>query len=227
MKKVVLITGASSGIGKEIAKLFFKKNYTLVLSGRNEKGFEEFQNNTNVDIVLGDINDRETRNKLVDVIKNKYKRLDVLVNNAGITFIQPFEQNTEEQLDKIIETNLRAPMILTHDLYEVMKFQKSGTIVFINSSAGKQGYANHTMYSAVKMGLNGFSQSLRLEAKKHGIRVISIYPGGVKTCLYDRLTEKPDISGYMKASKVAEMIVYLSETDGLSPDELSISRMTK
>ncbi len=225
--KVVLITGASSGIGKEIAKLFFKKNYSLILSGRNEKGFEEFKNNPNVDIVLGDINEKETRNKLINIIKNKHKRLNVLVNNAGITFIQPFEQNTEDQLNKIIETNLKVPMLLTHDLYDVMRSQKSGTIVFINSSAGKQGYANHTMYSAAKMGLNGFSQSLRLEAKKHGIRVISIHPGGVKTGLYDRLNEKPDISGYLEAGKVAEVVVYLSETEGLSPDEILISRMSK
>lgn len=227
MKKVVLITGASSGIGKEIAKKLLKKNYTLILSGRNEKGFEEFKNNANVEIILGDITDDETRKKLVQVIINKYKKLDILINNAGITFIQSFEKNTHEQLNKIVEVNLKAPILLTHDLYDLMKNQKYGTIVFINSSAGKQGYANHTMYSATKMGLNGFSQSLRLEAKQFGIRVISIHPGGVKTGLYDRLNEKPDINKYMEAEKVAEIIVYLSETEELSPDEILISRMSK
>lgn len=227
MKKVAVITGASSGIGREIAKLYLTKGYSLILSGRNEEAFDYIQDNEEVDIVLGDITKNETRKKIQHLISNKYKQLDILINNAGITFIQPFEENTEEQLDMIFSTNLKAPMFLTQDLYGTMKIQKSGTIVFINSSAGKQGYPNHTMYSTMKFGLNGFSQSLRQEAKKYGIRVISIHPGGVNTNLYNNLKNKPDINQYMDAKELAETIVYLSETSGLSPDEISISRTTK
>jgi len=227
MKKVVLITGASSGIGGELAKKYLEKGYTLVLSGRNEKGFEYVKGKTNVDIVLGDITKNETRKKLLDLIVNKHKQLDILVNNAGITFIQPFENNTEQQINTIFETNLKSPMLLTQGLYETMKTKKSGTIIFINSAAGKQGYPNHTMYSAMKFGLTGFSQSLRQEAKKFGIRVISIHPGGVNTALYNNLQDKPDVNQYMDATKLAETIVFLSETSGLSPDEISISRSTK
>lgn len=227
MKKVVVITGASSGIGKEIAKLFLSKNYQVILSGRKESGFDYVSNNENVDIVLGDITQKETRQKIKELIENKYKRLDILFNNAGITYIQPFEENTEAQLDTIFMTNLKAPILLTQELYETMKSQKSGTIVFINSAAGKQGYPNHTMYSTMKFGLNGFSQSLRQEAKKHGIRVVSIHPGGVNTNLYNNLKDKPDVNQYMDASKLAETIVYLAETTGMSPDEISISRTTK
>lgn len=226
MEKVVLITGASSGIGKEIAQLFLKKGYTLILSGRNEAGFSYASGKTNVDIVLGDITKSETRKKIQDAV-NKHKRLDILINNAGITLIQPFENNTEEQLNTLFETNLKAPMLLTHDIYETMKVQKNGTIVFINSAAGKQGYPNHTMYSAMKFGLNGFSQSLRQEAKKYGIRVISVHPGGVNTALYNNLKDKPDVTQYMSPKKVAEIVVFLSETSELSPDEISISRTTK
>jgi len=227
MKKVAVITGASSGIGREVAKLFLEKGYSLVLSGRSEQGFDFAKGKEGVDIVLGDITKGDTRKKIQDLITNKYKQLDILINNAGITFIQPFEENTEEQLDTIFSTNLKAPMLLTQDLYSIMKTQKSGTIVFINSAAGKQGYPNHTMYSTMKFGLNGFSQSLRQEAKKYGIRVISIHPGGVNTNLYNNLKDKPDINQYMDAKKLAETIVYLSETSGLCPDEVSISRTTK
>ena len=227
MERTVLITGASSGIGGELAKKYLEKGYTLVLSGRNEKGFEYVKGKTNVDIVLGDITKNETRKKLLDLIVNKHKQLDILVNNAGITFIQPFENNTEQQINTIFETNLKSPMLLTQGLYETMKTKKSGTIIFINSAAGKQGYPNHTMYSAMKFGLTGFSQSLRQEAKKFGIRVISIHPGGVNTALYNNLQDKPDVNQYMDATKLAETIVFLSETSGLSPDEISISRSTK
>lgn len=227
MKKVVLITGASSGIGKEIAKLFLQKGYSLILSGRNNKGFDYAEGNANVDVVLGDITLTETRKKIVDLVTNKYKQLDILINNAGITYIQPFEDNTEEQLESIYSTNLKAPILLTHDVYETMKIHKSGTIVFINSAAGKQGYPNHTMYSTMKFGLNGFSQSLRQEAKKYGIRVLSIHPGGVNTDLYSDLKDKPDVNQYMSSAKVAEIVVYLSETSELSPDEITISRTSK
>ena len=227
MKKVALITGASSGIGKELAKLFLSKGYFLVLSGRNKEGFDYVEGNKNVDVVLGDITQTETRNKIKNLITNKYKHLDILINNAGVTYIQPFEENTEEQLETIYKTNLQAPILLTHDLYETMKNQKSGTIVFINSTAGKQGYPNHTMYSTMKFGLTGFSQSLRQEAKKYGIRVLSIHPGGVNTGLYDELKDKPDVNQYMSSAKLAETIVFLAETEGLSPDEISISRTTK
>ena len=99
--------------------------------------------------------------------------------------------------------------------------------MFINSLAGKQGYVNHTLYSTSKFAFNGFSQSLRLEAKKYGIRVISIHPGGVKTSLYDKLNTKPEVDQYMEPTKLAEIIVYLAETDGLSPDDISISRTSK
>jgi len=227
MKKVVLITGASSGIGKEIAKLFLQKEYILILSGRNGQGFDYIKDNPNVDVVLGDITKKDVRKKITDLIINKYQRLDILINNAGITVIQPFEENSEEQLNSIYETNLKTPILFTHDVYEIMKQTKNGTIVFINSSAGKQGYPNHTLYSTMKFGLNGFSQSLRLEAKKFGIRVMSVHPGGVKTALYDKLKDKPDVNQYMDPKKVAEIVVYLSETSELSPDEISISRTTK
>ena len=227
MERVVLITGASSGIGREVSKLFLLKNYNLILSGRNKEGFEYVRGYKNVDIVLGDISKKETRKRMIDLIRNKYKSIDILINNAGITYIQPFEENTEDQLNNILDVNLKAPILLTHDLYPIFKEQKSGSIMFINSAAGKQGYANHTLYSTSKFALNGFSQSLKLEAKKYGIRVISIHPGGVKTSLYDMLKTKPDVDQYMDPIKLAEIIVYLAETDGLSPDDISISRTTK
>ncbi len=227
MKKVALVTGASNGIGKEIAKLLLKKDYSLVLSGRNEKGFDYTKNTEHVDVVIGDITRKEMRDRLADLVTDKYGRLDLLVNNAGITFIQPLEENTEEQLNSIYEINLKTPILLTQQLYPIMKKQNAGTIAFINSSAGKQGYPNHTMYSTMKFGLNGFSQALRMEAKKHGIRVISVHPGGVNTGLYSHLVEKPDVEQYMSAEKLAQVIVYLCETEGLSPDEITINRMTK
>lgn len=227
MKKVVVVTGGSSGIGKEVVKLYLQKGYSIIVSGQTKTKFKEFEGNENIDIVVGDITKEETQNKIKELVENKYKRLDILVNNAGITYIQPFERNTKEQLDEIVELNLKTPILLTQKLYPTMIKQQSGHIIIVNSTAGKEGKLNHTMYNASKFGLSGFAASLRLEAKKHNIRVTSFHPGGVKTALYDKIEDKPDISTFMDPVKVAEILVYLSETEGLSPDEIVLNRMSK
>ncbi len=227
MKKVVLITGASSGIGKELARLYHQKGYSLLLTGRSEGGFKEFDAANDVRIVFGDIRNQTTIDELVNIINNDFRKIDILINNAGISNIQPFEMMTDQQLDDVIDTNLKAIIRLTHALYGRFVEQKSGHMMMMNSSAGKQGYANHTLYSASKFGLAGFTQSLRLEAKQHGIRVTGIHPGGVNTPLYKNVKMKPDETQYMNSKKLAEVVVYLSETEGLSPDEIVINRLTK
>lgn len=226
MKKIVLITGASSGLGKELAKLLVSGDYYLILTGRKENGLEEFMKYDNVTLVPGDLTKKITRD-LLDQSVREQKRLDVLINNAGITFVQPFLHNTEKQLDEIIEINLKAPMQLTRQLYPLMVKQQSGHIININSAAGIVAKANHTMYSAMKFGLKGFTDALRLEAKPHNIRVTSIFPGGINTELYRNQLEIPK-NEYMDPVKIAGLIIQLLECDpSLSPDELVINRMTK
>ncbi len=227
MNKIVVITGASSGLGKELAKIYLEKGYKLVLNGAHEQGFQEFEGKENVEIVVGDLTEQETIDKLADVVKSKFGQVDILINNAGIIYIQPFEKNTPEQLNQLLAIDLVAPMLLTQKFYPLMVEKKQGVIININSTSGKEPKANHTMYNAAKFGLTGFTQSLRLEVKQHGIRVLSIHPGGINTPLYKSLEIPPDTSTYMEPKKVAEIIVYLSETEGLSPDEIVINRLSK
>lgn len=227
MKKVVVLTGASSGLGKEIARLLSQKeNYHLILTGRNEKGFEEFKNDQNVSLVIGDITQSETLDEIEKTVK-KQGRVDILINNAGITSIKPFEANTEEELDLLFATDLKAPMLLTQRIYPVMLAQQSGQIINVNSTAGLEPKLHHTMYCAIKWGLTGFTKTLRLEAKKHNIRVTSFHPGGMNTAFYDKIEGVP-VETYMNPKSVAEMLINAIETDAtLSPDEIVINRMTK
>lgn len=225
MKKVVVITGASSGIGLELAKLIQKKGYALILSGRSDKGLEIFKNDPSIDLVPGDLTHESTIWKITEICETKYKKVDILINNAGISNIQPFETVTQEQIEDIISTNLLSHMKLTHLLYPLMKKQQFGHIVFVNSSAGIDAKLHHTLYCASKFGLAGFAKSLRLEAKKFNIRVTSVHPGGVKTNLYHSLPHPPDITNFMDPKKIAEMIVFLTETEGISPDEIIINRI--
>lgn len=227
MQKVVVITGASSGLGKELAKLYLKKStYQLLLTGRNEKGFDEFETNSRVEIVIGDLTQRKTLDEIEKKVTEKFGRVDILINNAGIIYLQPFEKNTEEQINKLISINLIAPMLLTQRLYPIMTAQQSGHIVNINSTAGKESKENHTLYCAAKWGLTGFTNALRKEAKKYNIRISSIHPGGIKTALYDELETKINTETFMDAKKVAEIILFLTQTEGLAPDEIVINRMS-
>lgn len=225
-KKVVVITGASSGLGKELAKIYIQKNYILILSGRNENGLNQFKKE-NVDIVVGDLTNKETLEHIADVVFNKHKRVDILINNAGILYIQPFEVNTDEQLESIFEINVKSHMKLTQKLYPLMKQQQSGHIINIISSAGMEGKYNHTMYCATKFAFRGFTESLRLEAKKFKIKVTGIYPGGIKTHTFDNLPQKIDQSTFMEAVNVAKAIYNLSEVENISPDSLILSRMNQ
>lgn len=227
MKKVVVVTGASSGIGKEVALQYIQKGYAVIVTARNQDKLKEFVGNEQVDVVVGDLTKESTQNEILRIVEEKHKRLDVLVNNAGIIYLQPFTTNTKEQVDQIMEINLKTPMLLTQKLYPVMVSQQFGHIVFVNSTAGKEAKPNHTMYNASKFGLTGFAISLRHEAKQNNIRVTSFHPGGTKSNLYDDLQSPPDMATYMNPSKVAEVLVYLTETEGLSPDEIVLNRMTK
>ncbi|MDO8498146.1 MAG: SDR family oxidoreductase [bacterium] len=224
-KKVIIITGASKGLGNELAKLYFQKgSYNLILTARSKEGFNEFKNKEGVDLIVGDIREKDTLDSIEKVVEEKYKKVDILINNAGVIYTQPFEKNTEKQLDELFDINLKAPILLTQRMYPFMVSQKSGLIININSTAGKEGKANHTLYAATKFGLRGFTEALRQEAKAHNIRVLSIHPGGMDTHLFDDLEKKPDVSTFMNAKKVAEIIVFLSETEGVSPDEILINR---
>lgn len=227
MKKVVVITGASSGFGQEVARILLQKGgYYLILTGRNEKGFAEFKNSPDVTIIVGDL----TKKTTVDLIEHAVKeqnRIDILINNAGITFINPFTENTQEKIDDLLEINLKAPIILTQRLYPIMIKQQSGHIVMVNSAAGKEGKLNHTIYCASKFGLKGFADSLRLEAKPHNIRITSFHPGGINTPLYRNLPKVPKET-YMDARKVANLLIDILEADpSICPDEVVVSRMTK
>lgn len=223
-KKIVVITGASSGLGKEIAKLYIQKNYQLIISGRNKNGLKEFRKE-NVDIIIGDLTNKKTIKKIVDLVINKHKKIDILINNAGIVYIQPIEANTKNQLDEIFEINVKSHMLLTQNFFPLMKRQQSGHIVNIISTAGKEGKLNHTMYCATKYAMSGFTESLRLEAKKYKIKVTGIYPGGMKTNIFNKIPQAIDKSTFMNAKNVAKAIVDITDLDNISPDSLVISRI--
>jgi dehydrogenase/reductase SDR family protein 7B len=183
--KIVWITGASSGIGAELAKQFNSLGAIVVLSARNEAKLKELQaslNQTEKSLVLPlDLRNQESFKGHVATVLEKYHKIDILLNNGGLS--QRGEAaDTDISIDReIMEVNYFGTVGLTKAVLTVMRKQKSGHIIAISSIAGKFGFFLRSAYSASKHALQGFFESVLLEEEKNGIKVTIAYPGKINT----------------------------------------------
>lgn len=184
--KTAIITGAGKGIGKAIALGLAVRGYKTILIGRNKydliKVSAEITNAGNVkpDIFELDITNRENIKSVFRQITNAYKKIDVLVNNAGI-YIDGTTDISEPDFVIMLDTNLTAQYLILQQIVPVMKQQKSGYIFNVASRSGKTGFAGSGAYSASKFGLVGLSEALYRELNPLGIRVTALCPGWVNT----------------------------------------------
>lgn len=182
--KTVLITGSSKGLGKSLALMFARNKYAVIIHGRDEPALRELydlilKNEVNCDIIVGDLNSQKTLDSLRDVAVRR--KIDVLINNAAIHVHKPFGDMTEKEMRRIIEINLIVPAQLTMKIYPIMRERKSGIIININSMAATVANELEAAYCASKHGLRGFARSFRYEATRHGVRVVSVYLGAMRT----------------------------------------------
>lgn len=183
MARVALVTGGSRGLGLSIAKELQRRGFELLLAAIGEDQLKQAQallTDTRVEYVAGDLTDESVTRKLATACREKFGRLDLLVNNAGIFLGGSLDQFGKSDWDKIIGVNLTAPYLVTRATLDLLKESKA-QIIFINSVGGKIGLSNLCGYSASKHGLRGFADSMRLELKPFGIRVTSIYPHGMNS----------------------------------------------
>jgi len=184
-EKVAIITGASRGIGREVARGLAKKGYQLVLIARNQEKLIELQHeikkfSVHSELIAGDITKFATISKELDLILQKWGRCDVLVNNAGI-FIDGTLNASLEDYQQIFDTNFRAQLNFIKTVIPCMQNQGNGYIFNIASIAGKVGYPGIAAYTASKFALVGLSESLHAEYSSQGIKVTSICPDWVAT----------------------------------------------
>lgn len=183
--KNILITGASSGIGKEIASLLSKdKNYNLFLSGRRKLELENY-----FSCNLSSAN--EAKNLVIEAQKYFNSSIDILINCAGQYIYKPIDKMNLDEIDNLINLNFKSSYILSALVIDDMKKNNWGRIVNIGSISGMVGEANATLYSATKSALGGLTKALALEVAHNNITVNQINPGWVKTALVDNsLTEE-------------------------------------
>ena len=195
--KIVWITGASSGLGEGLAKEFAIEKSKLILSARRESELQRVKNECtkfiseeNIFLLPMDVAELSNVKAEVQKIIQKFGRIDILINNAGIAQ-RSFAGDTPIEVErKIMEVNYFGAIILAKEVLQVMRKQKSGSLVAISSVMGKFGYPGRSSYSSSKHALHGYFESLRIEENKNNIHVHIICPGYVKTNVsYNAITE--------------------------------------
>lgn len=196
MEKVIVVTGASRGIGREIAKTLSRENNKVIACYNNSEKEatilkEELEKeNKKIDIIKGDISKREDCKKIVEYVINKYKKIDVLINNAGISTYNLFTDITDEEWNRTINTNLNSVFYMSQETVKYMIKQKEGSIINISSIWGIVGASCEVAYSVSKAGIDGMTKALAKELGPSNIRVNSIAPGLIDTDMNNDLTKE-------------------------------------
>jgi NADP-dependent 3-hydroxy acid dehydrogenase YdfG len=183
----VVVTGATSGIGKATATIFAKNGYNVIITGRREGKLKELKSyltgKYGVDIVTlcFDIRKNEEVVKAVNSLKKKYKKIDVLINNAGLAKgLSPVNEGKLEDWEMMIDTNIKGLLYITRQISPMMVEAGAGHIINVCSTAGHEVYPNGNVYSATKYAVNALTKSMRLDLYKHNIRVSQVSPGHVE-----------------------------------------------
>lgn len=191
--KVAIVTGSSRGIGLAIAKAFAREGAHVVLNGRRTsskmllkvtRGLESHGIKTL--IVKGDVGKAETARRLIEKTLGEFGRIDILVNNVGISPLALIEQITEREWDEVFRINLKSTFLCSKMVLPYMKKQRSGVILNISSGSAKSGGVG-AHYAASKAGVSTFTKSLSFEGAPYGVRANAISPGPIETELADAL----------------------------------------
>lgn len=191
--KTAVITGATSGIGKAVAKLLAQKGCNLICTGRNKERLANLKNEIpqNIEFVSYecDIADEKEVTEVAEKIAASPMGIDILIHSAGAIKTNSVCNSAIEEYQALFNLNVKAPFLITKLLLPKLKENK-GQILFVNSSVTQRAIPNLSLYSASKFALKGFADCLRQEINKFGVRVVSIYPGQTATPMQQALYEK-------------------------------------
>ncbi len=224
MNKVVLITGASSGIGLHTAKLFQSKDWKVAATMRRPENAAELHNIVDVECFRLDVTDVDSIKSTIAATIEKFGRIDAVVNNAGFAVVGPFETATQEQIERQMQTNVYGVMNVCREILPYFREQKRGTIVNVASMGGRMTFPLYSIYHASKWALEGFSEGLQYEVKDFGIKIKIIEPGPIKTDFYDRsqsVTKKEGLTAY--DNLIARALPNIKKAGETAPDGLVVA----
>jgi NADP-dependent 3-hydroxy acid dehydrogenase YdfG len=189
--RTVLITGTSSGIGKETAILFAKKGWRVAATMRDTEHISLFTDIENITTYVLDVRNKNSITSCIKQVIQDFGKIDVLVNNAGIYTTNPLELTSDETIDDVVETNIKGLIYTTKTLVEHFRGNKSGIIVNVSSIAGRVTFPFQSIYHTSKWAIEGLSESLYYELKPLKIKVKVVEPGMVKTNIYSSVMDFP------------------------------------
>ena len=227
MRKIALVTGATSGIGTATAEILAENGYNLIITGRRKELLDQLKNELGVKyksdvLVLNfDIRDREQTESAIDNLPQLWKNIDALVNNAGLAAgLAPIQEGSTDDWEQMIDTNIKGLLYITRKVAPLMIERGSGHIVNISSIAAKEVYDSGNVYCATKHAVDALTKGMRIDLVKHNIKVTSIAPGMVDT-EFSLVRFKGDKT---RADKVYEGLVPLSADDVAQAIWFALSR---
>ena len=237
IEKVAIVTGASRGIGREIAKKLARKGYKVIANyNKSEEAAKKLQEelkceNIDIDIFKADVSKREQVKEMIKFAKNKYGTVDILVNNAGISESKMFIDVTDEDWEKIISNNLYSAFCVTQEVLPIMIHNKSGCIINISSIWGLVGASCESIYSISKAGIDAMTKSLAKELGPSNIRVNSIAPGCINTEMNKNLSldevnaiiDETPLQRIGKVQDIAKCVNWLIEDEFTTGQVISIN----
>ena len=207
MKKTIIITGASDGLGKSIANEL--QEYDLILVAKDEDKLEKVASDLNCKYYVCDLKDY---NQINNIIKD-IEKVDILINNAGIWLAGDLEENTFQQISNCIDVNTKAPIYMTKAVLPKMRKNKSGLIINVCSQSSFDNDDFSAVYNASKWAMRGFNRSIQKVLSKENIKVTGFYPGFMQTNLFKKAGNDYDTSTGLETEKVAKAIRFIVECE--------------
>lgn len=218
MRKVIVISGVTSGVGEELSRTFIDLDWSVVGLARNKEKLKKLTHELgkNFTGIETDITDENSVAASFKFINSQFKKITLLVNNAAVFKMGKFSQCSFDDINSMIDTNLKGAMYCTLEAVQIMKASKhSARIINVASVAAIHGIAGQAIYCASKFGLNGFSEALNQELIQDGISITTLYPGGIDTSLWNETNPYPgeNKEEILQPKDVVSVIKYVSELE--------------
>jgi len=232
MKKISVISGGTSGLGFEMAKLLIKSGKNILILGRNSNKLadassrlQKASENLSAESLTCNVGKEEDVRKVGEFLTSKSFLVEYLFNNAGMGLFTKAQNSTSELIDRIFEANVKGMILLTSEILRLTPENEELTIVNIMSTSALLGRSEETIYCAAKWGARGYTEALRTELKGSKRNIIAVYPGGMKTDFWNIPGQNRDISSFMDPAEVAEKIVNaVIVTDKMFVTDITINR---
>lgn len=211
--KTIIITGGSDDLGKSIAKTLKKNENNIIIISKNEEKLKETATEIHCDYYVCDVTSYEEINATISKIINKYNKIDILINNAGVWLAGDLTETSYEKISNCIDVNTKGPIYMTKAVLPYMYECNNGLIINVCSQASFDSDDFSTVYNASKWAMRGFNRSIQKDVSKIGVKVTGFYPGFMQTDIFKKAGNDYDTSTGLEVEKVAKAIEFIIDCD--------------